>query len=622
MTSDPGPGDPLVSGILRRYWRVAGVHPRHILLPLVLAFVVGGLEGASFWMLVPLSDAVAAGGFSELGNEPWLEAISRLLPGDVSRSPRVDAYVALALILLLFFGRFARLGVEYARALYVHKRNARYTRMVRDETFARVLGFGRSYFERHPIGHVESELEWSVSVVRILAAVEDIVLYSLRLVVKVALILVISPALFVAFVASVLVLQFLLKRISAAAGELAADAAAIQKRGRREVLDLLGAIPLVKAYVQEEHARRLHHEILEDSEGVEVRQGRLHHLSYPLEEGVVLVGILIAESLILTLGSGSPIGHLARFCAFFLVAQQCLPDVKAIAAARVSVAEQRPLLEALARLFRDEDKYTVVPGTRAWTGVRRAIETRGLRFGYLPGREVLQGVDAVFPAGRFTALVGKSGAGKTSLIDLVTRQYECPPGSIFVDDVDVREFEPAGLHRGMVVASQEVWLLNRSLRENLTFGLEPAPSDAELIEVLGDVGLRGLVEEQVLGLDAELGDRGIRLSGGQRQRVALARALLRSPDVLVLDEATSALDSVTEQRVFEACRRRLPGATLIVIAHRLSTLREADQILVMEEGRVVERGTWEDLLSSGGLFKELHEAQDGARAGVAVSRQT
>ncbi len=582
--------------------------------PLLLAILVGLLEAASFSVLVPLSDGVAAGSFRNLGESDWFGWMVRLIPQTLLHSPSGDAYAVLGLIAFLVASRFAKLGVEYARVHFLYRRNHRYIRIVRDETFGRVLVFGRQYFDRNALGHIDSELGWSHSAVTVLAAVEDLFLYSIRLAMKGVLVFLISPVLFGAFMVSLVVLQLLLRRLSAAAGGLAAEAAAVHKRVRREVLDLLGTIPLVKAYTQERSARQHHHDILKESEEIEVRRGRLHHLSYPLEEGIVLIGALLAEALILSYDTGSVAGHLARFCAFFLVAQQCLPDVRALSMARVSIAEQLPLLETVANLFEDEGKFIVPAGTRRWTGLRHAIEIRDLRFQYQSGTAVLRGIDAVFPAGRLTAVVGQSGAGKTSLIDLIARQYDCPPGTIRVDGVDIREFDPEEFGRRISVVSQDVWLLNRSLRGNLVFGLDASVSDDQILDILDEVGLRAFFEEQTAGLDTEIGDRGVRLSGGQRQRLALARTLLREPEIIILDEATSALDSVMERKVLDAFQRRLAGRTMIVIAHRLSTVRHADNILVMHDGRIAESGTWDELIARGRLFAELHEAQSGKDA--------
>ncbi len=229
--------------------------------------------------------------------------------------------------------------------------------------------------------------------------------------------------------------------------------------------------------------------------------------------------------------------------------------------------------------------------------------------------DALRDINATIAAGKVTAIVGRTGAGKTTLVDLIARFYDCAPGTVLFDDVDVREYSLPTLQARMAIVSQDVWLLNRTLaRECSPSASRRTVTDGEL----GAVGTRGRRSSRSSprglreGLDTEIGDHGIRLSGGQRQRVALARALLRDPDILILDEATSALDSVVEQRVAHAIHQRAAGRTLIVIAHRLSTIRDADLILVMHEGRVAEHGTWDALLQLGGRFRDLHDAQYGA----------
>jgi len=225
--------------------------------------------------------------------------------------------------------------------------------------------------------------------------------------------------------------------------------------------------------------------------------------------------------------------------------------------------------------------------------------------------QTLSHVTTVMEAGKVSAIVGRTGAGKTTFVDLIARFYDCEPGTILLDGIDIREYSLPSLHARMAIVSQDVWLLNRTLRDNLTFGLDRPADDAELHAALSDVELEEFVSGLREGLDTEIGDRGVRLSGGQRQRVALARALLRDPDILILDEATSALDSMVEQRVARAIQQRAKGRTLIVIAHRLSTIRNADKILVMHEGRLVEQGSWDELVRREGTFYRLHQAQFG-----------
>jgi subfamily B ATP-binding cassette protein MsbA len=365
----------------------------------------------------------------------------------------------------------------------------------------------------------------------------------------------------------------------------------------------------VKAYSQEKVATEAYQGALHQFRDVIVRRERVVNLRYPVEELVVLLVMLAVQGTVMLWTDNFSPGDLARFGAFLFVVQQSLPDYRYLSMFSLQVAEEWPRLRALTRLYSDDGKFIVPSGPRRFERLDRGIDIRGLSFQYFPGVDALTDIHATIEAGKVTAIVGRTGAGKTTLVDLVARFYDCPPDSILLDGVDIREFSLATLQARMALVSQDVWLLNRTLRDNLTFGLSRAVTDAELHASLEDVDLHEFVSGLREGLDTELGDHGVRLSGGQRQRVALARALLRDPDILILDEATSALDSVVEQRVARAIHQRAAGRTLIIIAHRLSAIRDADLILVMHDGRVVERGSWDELIKMGGQFSTLHAAQ-------------
>jgi subfamily B ATP-binding cassette protein MsbA len=339
-------------------------------------------------------------------------------------------------------------------------------------------------------------------------------------------------------------------------------------------------------------------------------------LRYPVEEVVILLVMLAVQGAVIYLSGDFQPGDLAAFGAFLLVLQQALPDYKYLSRFSLMVAEEWPRLEAVAGLFSNEGKYIVPSGPRTFQGLQKEIAIRDLSFQYQPGVDTLRDITTSIRAGKVTAIVGRTGAGKTTLVDLVARFYDCRAGTILLDDVDVREYSLPSLHARMAIVSQDVWLLNRTLRDNLVFGLARPATEGELHGALEDVDLHEFVAGLREGLGTEIGDRGVRLSGGQRQRIALARALLRDPDILILDEATSALDSMVEQRVARAIQQRAKGRTLIVIAHRLSTIRDADLILVMSDGRVVEQGTWDDLLELEGAFYRLHQAQYNKDANV------
>lgn len=602
--------------VLRHYARVAGVRWWHFGIPIGLIVLAGALEAFSYSMLVPLTEAIESNSFDFLPDSRFWW-IGELVPASMQGTAGRDGFLVALTVALIIVGRIGKLVIEYVRKLYVVPRNERYRVAVSEETFGRVVRFGRQYFDGQSIGRVDAEIGWSSSVIGLLVAAEELFRYAVGLVVKAAIMVAISVPLSIAFVVTLPFVNWFMQTINRAVTRISTEGVEVDRRLRGRILDLLGSIPLVKAYSQEQTAADAYAEVLREAESVAVRRDRIVSLRYPVEEVVILVVMLIVQGVVIYVeGDFTPAG-LAPFGAFLLLLQQALPDYKYLSVFSLKVSEEMPRLEALAGLFSDEGKYVVPSGDREFGGIEKGIAVRDLGFRYHDGTVALSGVDTFIPTGKVTAIVGRSGAGKTTFVDLIARFYDCAPGAILFDDADVRDFSLPSLHRRMAIVSQDVWLLNRSIRDNLTFGLDRKSPDSALIDALEDVDLTDFVGEMDRGLDTEVGDRGVRLSGGQRQRLALARALLRDPEVLILDEATSALDSVVEQRVARAIQRRSAGRTLIVIAHRLSTIRDADLILVLEEGRLVEQGGWDDLVGAGGAFTRLHDAQYSGEAPAA-----
>jgi subfamily B ATP-binding cassette protein MsbA len=232
---------------------------------------------------------------------------------------------------------------------------------------------------------------------------------------------------------------------------------------------------------------------------------------------------------------------------------------------------------------------------------------------------VLEGVDVTVPKGSVLALVGPSGAGKTTLVDLLGRFYEPTGGRITVDGVDIRDVSITSLRSALGIVSQETVLFHDTVRANIAYGLGDVPDEA-VERAARAANAHGFVSAMANGYDTVVGERGTELSGGQRQRIAIARAILRDPPILIFDEATSALDTESERLVQDAIEHLLEGRTVFVIAHRLSTVQRADQIVVMDDGRVAERGTHEELLERGGLYRRLYELQFSDEGGMAPSR--
>ncbi len=239
--------------------------------------------------------------------------------------------------------------------------------------------------------------------------------------------------------------------------------------------------------------------------------------------------------------------------------------------------------------------------------ISREIRFDQVDFAY-EDRLALQNINLTVPKGQVVALVGPSGAGKTSLVSLVPRFYEVTRGAIRIDGHDLRDVTLASLRGQIGVVTQQTFLFNDTVRNNIAYG-RPEAVEAEIIEAAQAAFAWDFIQHLPQGLDTVIGEQGVMLSGGERQRVAIARALLKDPPILILDEATSALDSEAEREVQKALDNLIQGRTTLVIAHRLSTIRHADRIVVLEDGRIVEAGRHEDLLTRNGVYAKLYYLQ-------------
>ncbi len=262
--------------------------------------------------------------------------------------------------------------------------------------------------------------------------------------------------------------------------------------------------------------------------------------------------------------------------------------------------------ERIFELLDEPEEIADSPDARRLPPGPGTVAFEGVAFGYDPDRPVLEDVDLEIAAGRTVALIGRTGSGKTTLAALVPRFYEVTAGRVLVDGLDVRDLERRSLRREIGVISQDPFLFSASIRDNIAFGMPDAPQDA--VEAAARAAqAHDFILELPHGYDTVVGERGITLSGGQRQRIAIARALLIDPRILVLDDATASVDATTEARIRAGLREVMRGRTTIIIAHRLSTIALADEIVVLEHGRVAARGTQADLLEESPLFREIHE---------------
>jgi ABC-type multidrug transport system fused ATPase/permease subunit len=266
-------------------------------------------------------------------------------------------------------------------------------------------------------------------------------------------------------------------------------------------------------------------------------------------------------------------------------------------------------LEELKKVLNDKDKFFVHSGSREFKGLKEKIEFKNLNFSYDKKIPILKNINCIIEKGKMTAVIGYTGAGKTTIINLLLRFYEINPKSIFIDSTDIREFDIKSLREHIAVVTQEILLFNDTIKNNIIYGLKRKVNEKEMNKILKEARLHDFIISLPEGINAIIGDRGVKLSGGEKQRLAIARTLLKGSEILILDEATSSLDSKTEKLIQEAIDSAVKDRTSIVIAHRLSTIKNADKIIVIENGTVVEQGALKELIAKKGKFYEYWKEQ-------------
>jgi subfamily B ATP-binding cassette protein MsbA len=329
---------------------------------------------------------------------------------------------------------------------------------------------------------------------------------------------------------------------------------------------------------------------------------------------VILVGMIIG----VTSTNFMQVGELLTF---FFVLFRIIPFTQDINGAIAFLNSQGGAVDNIKNLLRTDDKVYFENGKIEFRELQRGIDIVSVDFGYDrndPHDLVLHNITLSIEKGTMTALVGSTGAGKSTLADLIPRFHEPIQGKVLIDGVDLRELEIDSWRTKMAIVSQDTFIFNTSVRNNIAYGT-PSATEAEIREAARLANAIEFIEEMPEGFDTVLGDRGVRLSGGQRQRIAIARALLRNPQILILDEATSALDSLTEQLIQESLEKLAAGRTVIAIAHRLSTIAKADKVVVLEQGRIVEQGKYQDLLELRGKLWKYHQAQYESNQGTSTT---
>lgn len=580
------------------FWRLA-------LLAVVFSFLSAVFEGIALAVINSFLQVLTNPNSPDVSLK--LKLLDQIILSPQSSSgDRVLRLGLLVIVLSWLRSLFAYLGPVYAKLT-----DASFADRMRKSMFEQLISLSLGYYSQTRSGDLINCLNNEIATIqRGFGAVSSFAIRGSTLLVYISAMFVISWQLSIATIIlfgmlSVFISGFVL-RVREASFPVTQAGSNFTSLG----IELISAMRTIQTSSTQEFERNRFYNYSEKIKTALYRLNKAVDLIRPMAEAIsttILICVIISAFNFFVLTGQLQTNELLTF---MFVLFRMIPLVEQVNGLRVELGSYGGSIAKIKQVLATEDKKYLVDGHIELKKFERVIDFVSVDFGYdVLDQPVLHNINLSIECGKTTALVGSSGAGKTTLADLIPRLYDPTNGFITIDGIDLRDLTIDSLRRKMAVVSQSTFIFNASVRYNIAYGLTDI-SEQTVEDAARQANALDFIMNMPEGFDTVLGDRGVRLSGGQCQRIAIARALLRKPEILILDEATSALDSVTERMIQESLDELAKDCTVIAIAHRLSTIVRADKVVVLEKGRIVEEGTYQDLIAKKGALWNYHQMQN------------
>jgi ABC-type multidrug transport system fused ATPase/permease subunit len=529
---------------------------------------------------------------------------------EISQSGQLVALVKFCLVIALLF--FLKNLFRFLALFFLAPIRSGAVREIRSDVYSKILSLPLSFYSKERKGDIIARISDDVREVEIsiISFLEVTVREPLTIFIYLGALLMWSAELTAFVFVMLLVTGFIIGRVGKSLKRQSAEAQDISGRLISIVDETLGGLRIIHAFNAEDYMREQFSKINKQLFGISVRMNSRRELSSPLTEFLAMCVVCAVLYYGGTLVLEEKTLQAETFIGFMVLFAQLIPPAKGFSNAFYNI---RKGLASAQRIFEILDAPVLIeekPDARPIQNFMSEIVYNKVGFSYhnFDDKKILEELNLSIAKGKLVALVGQSGAGKTTMVDLLPRFYDVSYGQILIDGVDVRDYKLSDLRNLFGMVSQEAILFNDTVFNNIAFGLKNVTLQ-QVIEAATIANAHDFISKLSDGYETVIGDRGNKLSGGERQRLTIARAVLANPPILILDEATSSLDSGSEKLVQDALTKLMRGRTTIVIAHRLSTIQYADEIIVMQDGKIAERGNHISLMAKSGIYKRLVELQ-------------
>jgi len=582
-------------------------------LAIICMVITSGLAGVSLGMIIPVVDNILTGKTMSLPGAAKAPDFLLHIIDKINGMPKVKLLNwAVIIVALLFFIKELFL---FLQTCFMNQLGQSVLKDVRQTIYNKLLVLSHDFYSNVKTGELVSRVTYDVGVIvnSITEGLTDLLLQPIQLVIYIIILvwikmyfsiswwlILVTVFIFPLITFPVIKIGNKLRKISASTQESMSDI-------NSQLFETIYGIGIVKSFSAEGYHEAKFRSFNNKYYKMMIKSVKRLAVISPIGE---FVGILCMGVVLWCGGKEVVEGRLSAgaFIAFLAALLSLLKPLKRLSRL---YGINLQAMAAITRVFNILDRGPSIKdksGAAKLVDFKESIEFKGINFSYNKGRVVLEGIDLKLSKGQILAIVGMSGAGKTTLVNLLPRFYDPDKGSVLIDGKDINEFDLFSLREHIGIVTQETILFNDTVRNNIAFGKPDAVLD-DIMEAGKAANAHNFIMKMPNSYDTIIGDRGIKLSGGEKQRIAIARALFKDPPILILDEATSQLDTESERLVQEAINTLMANRTVFVIAHRLSTVEHADKIVVLDGARIIETGTHKELLDKSGVYKRLYELQ-------------